>query len=73
MTRQTAALERQLTVAEVADLTQTSVPTVRRWISRGQLRAHYYGPRALRVDPSDLRAMRREVNPASTSAGGGQR
>lgn len=57
------SLERQLTIAEVADLTGTSQPTVRRWIARGQLRAYRYGPRNIRIDPADLRAMRKEVNP----------
>lgn len=60
-----ANIERQLTVKEVADLTGTSVPTVRRWISRGELRAYFYGARVLRIDPADLRKMRREVTPAT--------
>lgn len=58
-------LEQQLTIAEVAEITNTSAPTVRRWISRGELRAYRYSPRVIRIDPADLRAMREEVNPAT--------
>lgn len=58
-------LEKQLTIAEVAELTGTSSSTVRRWISRGELRAYYYSSRVIRIDPADLRAMREEVNPAT--------
>ena len=32
-------------------------------ISAGDLRAYYFGKRAIRIDPADLRAMRQEVNP----------
>ncbi|MFK7423877.1 MULTISPECIES: helix-turn-helix domain-containing protein [Micrococcus] len=60
--------EQQLTLDEVAILTSTSVQTVRRWIARGELRAYRYGPRALRIDPADLRAMRSEVNPVTFAA-----
>lgn len=67
----TAGLEQQLTIKEVAGLTGTSEQTVRRWIAAGQLRAYYYGKRALRIDPADLRAMRREVNPATYAVMGG--
>ena len=65
VSRNRVAIEQQLTLKEVAEVTGTSVPTVRRWISAGQLRAYYFGKRALRIDPADLRAMRREVNPAT--------
>ena len=52
-----AELERQLTLQEAADLTGSSVSTVRRWIARGELRAYYYGRRVIRIDPADLRAQ----------------
>lgn len=71
VSRNRDAIEQQLTVKEVAEVTGTSVPTVRRWISAGQLRAYYFGKRALRIDPADLRAMRREVNPATYTAQNG--
>jgi excisionase family DNA binding protein len=58
-------LETQLTITEVAEITGTSDSTVRRWIARGELRAYYFGPRAIRIDPADLRAMRKEVNPTT--------
>ncbi|MFC4430552.1 helix-turn-helix domain-containing protein [Citricoccus alkalitolerans] len=64
-------LEQQLTIKEVAEITGTSTQTVRRWIQRGELRAYFYGARALRIDPADLRKMRREVNPATYSVVGG--
>lgn len=64
-------IEQQLTVNQVAEITGTSVPTVRRWIAAGQLRAYYFGKRALRIDPADLRNMRREVNPATYAVVGG--
>ena len=32
---------------------------------------YYFGKRALRIDPADLRAMRREVNPATYAAQNG--
>lgn len=68
-------LEAQLTIAEVAELTGTSDSTVRRWIARGELRAYYFGPRAIRIDPADLRTMRKQVNPATFEHvnGGGAR
>lgn len=71
VSRKRDAIEQQLTVKEVAEVTGTSVPTVRRWIADGQLRAYYFGKRALRIDPADLRAMRREVNPATYAVVGG--
>ncbi|OAV63121.1 helix-turn-helix domain-containing protein [Enteractinococcus helveticum] len=55
----------QLTIADVAELTGTSDSTVRRWIADGDLRAYYFGKRAIRIDPADLNAMRKEVNPAT--------
>lgn len=57
----------QLTIADVAELTGTSDSTVRRWIADGELRAYYFGKRAIRIDPADLRAMRKEVNPVTFS------
>lgn len=56
-----ASLERQLTLPEVAELLGVSTSSVRRLIARGDLRAYRYGPRLIRVDPADLRAMREPV------------
>jgi len=66
--------EQHLTIAQVAELTGTSDATVRRWIASGELRAYYFGKRAIRIDPVDLRAMRQEVNPVTRRhiQGGGQ-
>lgn len=65
------AVEPQLTIQATAEIMGTSVPTVRRWIARGELRAYRYGSRTIRIDPVDLRAMRREVNPATYTAQNG--
>lgn len=64
-TQQQPQFEQHLTIAQVAELTGTSDATVRRWISAGDLRAYYFGKRAIRIDPADLRAMRQEVNPVT--------
>lgn len=61
----TQGIQAQLSIVEVAELTGTSSSTVRRWISRGELRAYHFGPRAIRIDPDDLLAMRQQVNPAT--------
>lgn len=53
-----------LTIAQVAELTQTSAATVRRWIARGELRAYRFGVRNIRIDLADLDKMRKQVNPA---------
>jgi excisionase family DNA binding protein len=44
------------TVNYVADLLEVSPRTVRRWIERKQLIAHYFG-KALRIAGSDLKAF----------------
>ena len=43
-----------LTVAEVAQLANVSLSTVRREINRGELRARHVG-RQVRIDPADFR------------------
>lgn len=55
----------QLTILEVAEITDTSESTVRRWISQGKLRAYRYSARVIRIDKEDLLAMREEVNPTT--------
>lgn len=50
-----------LTLSETADALSTSVQTVRRMISRGDLPAYRYGPRLIRIDADDLRALRTPV------------
>lgn len=65
-----AALERQLTLPEVAELLGASTSSVRRLIARGELRAYRYGPRLIRIDPADLRAMRRPVTSLAELRGG---
>lgn len=64
-TQQQPQFEQHLNIAQVAELTGTSDATVRRWIAAGDLRAYYFGKRAIRIDPADLRAMRQEVNPVT--------
>jgi len=58
-------VRQHLSIKEVADLTGSSYDTVRRWISRGQLRAYYFSKRMIRIDWNDVLAMREEVNPAT--------
>lgn len=41
-------------LAAAAERTDVSIKTLRRRISAGDLRAYRYGPRILRVDPSDV-------------------
>lgn len=62
---QAALLSKQLTIKEVAEILATSELTVRRMISRGELRAYRFGKgsRIIRIDPADLQALREEVNP----------
>lgn len=63
----------QLTLTDAADWLNVSLPTIRRMIARGDLRAYRYGPRLIRIDPADLRAMREPVTPLAELRGGGGR
>jgi len=45
------------TVREAADVLRVSVPTVRRWIRSGQLKAYRVGKRSIRISSSDLVSM----------------
>lgn len=54
-----------LTIAQAAEITGVSTSTVRRWIARGELRAFKFGPRAVRIDPDDLNAVKQQVNPVT--------
>lgn len=60
-----------LTIAQAAEALATSTSTIRRMISRGELRAYRYGPRLIRIDPADLQAIRQQVNPVGYAARGG--
>lgn len=64
MTMSEKSMKTYLTIAQVAELTQTSATTVRRWIARGELRAYRFGSRNIRIDLADLDKMRKQVNPA---------
>lgn len=55
----------EFTIAQVAELKNMSVPTVRRMIARGELRAYRYGPRTIRIAADDLDRMGTEVNPTT--------
>ncbi|MCK1801487.1 helix-turn-helix domain-containing protein [Brevibacterium sp. R8603A2] len=62
----------ELTIAQAAEITGTSAPTIRRWISNGELRAYRYGKRVIRIAYDDLMKLRREVNPTTfTKQNGG--
>lgn len=55
---------RQITLTQAAELLQVHPNTVRRMVSRGQLRAYYIG-RHIRIDPVDLAALRQPVTKIS--------
>lgn len=52
-----------LTVREAADLLRVSVPTIRRWIAAGRLRAVRFGARAIRIKRAELRVTTHSVRP----------
>jgi excisionase family DNA binding protein len=54
------------TLERAADYADTSVHSIRRWISQGRLPAWRLGPRQLRVDLRDIDAM---LVPLPTTAG----
>ena len=58
-------LRPQYTIAQVAELTGTSNPTIRRWIAEGKLRAYRFGPRVIRIDEADVLAMREQIAPTT--------
>lgn len=55
----------QLSIAEVAEITDTSQSTVRRWVAQGKLRAYRYSARVIRIDEEDLLAMREQIAPST--------
>lgn len=56
----------RLTIAESAELTGVSKPTIRRMIADGELRAYRFG-RSIRIDEADLSGILTEVNPVTRS------
>ena len=60
----------QWTIADAAEYLGTSPSSIRRMIARGDLRAYRYGPRIIRIDPADLRAMRQPVTSLAELRGG---
>lgn len=54
-----------LTITEAALYRGISVSTIRRMISRGELRAYRIGPRIIRIDPADLDRVAVQVAPAT--------
>jgi excisionase family DNA binding protein len=46
-----------LSVEEVAEKLSVSVPTVRGWLARGELRGHRLGERLIRIRVVDVDAM----------------
>ena len=50
----TKPMARFYTVAQIADLLKVSTRSVRRWIAKGDLRAHRFG-RQVRISETDLR------------------
>jgi excisionase family DNA binding protein len=61
-----------LTIADVAELLQCDKYTIRRMISRGDLRAYRFpGSRLIRIDPADLDRIRKPVTRINEVLGGG--
>lgn len=54
----------KFTIGEAAELTNSSSPTIRRMIERGELRAYRFG-RGIRIGEEDLSAAFSEVNPTT--------
>lgn len=54
-------------LAQAAERTEVSVKTLRRRIASGDLRAYRYGPRAIRLDPSDVDKLMRPLTIARRS------
>ena len=50
-------MNKQLTIQQVADILQCEHKSVRAMIARGELKAYRYGPRMIRINPEDLKAM----------------
>ena len=48
-------------IQEAADYLGVNRETVRRWIARGDLKAHRVGPRLVRIDPADVVKLRRPI------------
>lgn len=61
---------RPLTLRQAATWLQLSELTVRRMVSRGDLRAYKVGPRAIRIDLADLKKCRKPVTNIATALGG---
>lgn len=56
-----AAGDGMWSITAVAEHLDVSPEVVRRWISRGELRAYKYGPKLIRIDPADVRRMGRPI------------
>ena len=63
-------LDPQYTLRQAAEVLGVGESTIRRMIARGDLRAYRYGPRIIRIDPADLRAMREPVTSLAELRGG---
>jgi excisionase family DNA binding protein len=53
----TIAFDQWPTVAQFAELTQTSPQTIRRRIADGTLEARRFGPRLIRINPKSLESF----------------
>lgn len=52
-------------VHQTARALSVSTTTVRRMVADGRLKAYRYGPRLIRIDPADVRALLRPVTMAA--------
>ena len=67
---QPRALAPQYNLRQAADVLGVGESTIRRMIARGELRAYRYGPRIIRIDPADLRALGKPVTSLAELRGG---
>lgn len=62
----------KLTISQVSEILQCSQDTVRRMISRGELKAYRYGnkSRLIRIDAADIDRIRKPVTRINEVLGG---
>lgn len=58
-----------VTIDQAAAYLQCNAITIRRMISRGELRAYRYSARIIRIDMADLEKLRRPVTSAADLGG----
>jgi len=59
---------RLISLQTAADQLEIDVSTLRRWVSKGLIKAYRVGPRSLRVSPTDVASL---AEPLETALAGG--